>query len=63
MTDVPAPLKICPVCKAEFFVEAVSTVNGTSHSTAHSKRYTLRCASGHEKNLGPGGPRLVRSRV
>jgi hypothetical protein len=54
ITDVPAPLKTCPICKAEFFVEAVSTLKGGHHSTGHGKRYTLRCANGHEKTWVQG---------
>ena len=54
ITDVPATLRTCPICKAEFFVEAVSTVKGGHHSTGHAKRYTLRCANGHEKTWVQG---------
>jgi hypothetical protein len=58
ITDVPAALKTCPICKAEFFVEAVSTVKGGGHSTAGGKRYTLRCANGHEKTWVQGAAAL-----
>jgi len=58
ITDVPAPLKTCPICKADFFVEAVSTVKGGGHATTSSKRYTLRCAHGHEKTWVQGAVAL-----
>ena len=56
---LPAALKAtCLICKAEFFVEAVSTVKGGGHSTAGGKRYTLRCANGHEKTWVQGAAAL-----
>jgi len=58
ITDVPAPLQTCPICKAEFFVEAVSTLKGGHHAGAPAKRYTLRCANGHEKTWVQGASAL-----
>jgi hypothetical protein len=49
ISDVPSPLRDCPICKAEFFVEAVSSFPTGHHPTTHGKRYTLRCPNGHEK--------------
>ena len=54
ISDVPAALKTCPICKAQFFVEAVSTLKSGRHATGPGKRYTLRCANGHEKTWVQG---------
>jgi hypothetical protein len=58
ITDVPSPLRKCPTCGAEFFVEAVSTLSTGHHPTTPGKRYTLRCSNGHEKTWVRGATEL-----
>jgi hypothetical protein len=58
ITDVPVSLRTCPTCKAEFFVEAVSSHATGPATTGRAKRYTLRCSNGHEMTWVTGAAAL-----